>query len=57
MNMSDIIKNQDGFVCIPHPFDQMRSKRIDMIKLERFIDKVDMIEVFNSRNLFKNAND
>jgi predicted metal-dependent phosphoesterase TrpH len=50
------IKNQAGFVCVPHPLDQMRSKRIDMVELERFIDKVDMIEVFNSRNLFKNAN-
>lgn len=53
----DDIKNQDGFICIPHPFDQMRSKRIDMVKLEQFINKVNIIEVFNSRNLFNNANE
>jgi predicted metal-dependent phosphoesterase TrpH len=50
------IKNQGGITCIPHPFDRVRSKRINISKLMDAIDKVDMIEVFNSRNLFVMSN-
>jgi len=50
------IKSQGGITCIPHPFDRVRSKRINISKLMREIDQVDMIEIFNSRNLFEVSN-
>jgi len=50
------IKNQGGVTCIPHPFDRVRSKRINISKLIQEIDQVDMMEIFNSRNLFEASN-
>jgi len=45
----DRIKQQGGLVCVPHPFDRFRKSRLDANVLTRIIDKVDMIEGFNSR--------
>jgi len=51
------IKKQGGYSCIPHLFDKVRSKHADIVILNRFVDEIDMIEVFNSRNLFKGSNE
>lgn len=52
----ECIKGQGGIVCVPHPFDRLRSKRINSAMLDRFVKGIDMIEVFNSRNIFEKAN-
>jgi len=49
------IKDQGGIVCVPHPFDTYRKSRLKEGVLDRIIDSVDLIEVFNSRNLSKEA--
>jgi len=51
------IREQDGLVCIPHPFDRFRPSAIKEDTLNRIADKLDIIEVFNARTLiFKNRN-
>ncbi len=51
------IRDQNGIVCIPHPFDYFRKARITGKSLERIVDRVDMVEVFNSRNVVGKSND
>lgn len=46
------IRQQGGFVSVPHPFDRLRHSRMHFPTLERIIDQVDMLEVFNARNVF-----
>jgi hypothetical protein len=53
----EMIKEQGGLVYIPHPFDGFRKSAIDIIVLKRIVDKIDIIEVFNSRTLFHHANE
>jgi predicted metal-dependent phosphoesterase TrpH len=46
------IKGQGGLVCVPHPFDSMRTgSRLKTPALERLVEAgmVDIIEVFNAR--------
>jgi len=46
------IKGQGGLVCVPHPFDTMRTaSRLDTPALDRLVQAglVDILEVFNSR--------
>lgn len=45
------IREQGGIVGIPHPFDRWRSSPITLDALNRIVDDVDVIEVFNARNL------
>lgn len=45
------IKKQGGLVSIPHPTDILRKKIIDLQEVLPFMDQVDIIETFNSRNL------
>jgi predicted metal-dependent phosphoesterase TrpH len=47
------IRRQGGLVSIPHPFDTLRPSRISREALEEIISDVDMIEVFNSRDVFQ----
>ena len=49
------IKDQGGLVCIPHPFDRIRMSAFRNQMLEEFLPDIDIIEVFNSRNLFPGA--
>jgi predicted metal-dependent phosphoesterase TrpH len=50
------IREQGGLVNIPHPFDRVRPSAFRNVKmLESIADKVDIIEVFNSRSLFPGA--
>ena len=48
----ELIKAQGGLVSVPHPFDRLRSSRLSLNALETVIEQVDMIEVFNSRDIF-----
>ncbi|MHB8576451.1 MAG: PHP domain-containing protein [Dehalococcoidia bacterium] len=45
------IREQGGLVGVPHPFDRWRSSPITLEALDRIVDDVDIIEVFNARNL------
>jgi len=47
------IKRQGGLVSIPHPFDTLRTSRLGRAALEEIISEVDMIEIFNSRDLLQ----
>jgi predicted metal-dependent phosphoesterase TrpH len=47
------IRRQGGLVSIPHPFDTLRTSRITQEALEEIITEVDMLETFNSRDIFK----
>ena len=46
------IKEQGGLVCVPHPYDPLRSgTRIRPQALKEILPKVDLIEVFNSKSM------
>jgi len=50
------IRGQGGLICIPHPYDRVRPSALRNEKiLEELADRVDIIEVFNSRSLFPGA--
>jgi predicted metal-dependent phosphoesterase TrpH len=46
------IKRQGGLASVPHPFDLLRSSRLHTSALKQVIDSIDMIEIFNARNMF-----
>lgn len=52
----DRIKTQGGVVYIPHPFDRLRKSTIQPATLLEIISEIDIIEVFNSRVIFKADN-
>ncbi len=45
------IKAQDGLVCIPHPYDRLRSSVFRDQVFEDIMPEVDIIEAFNARSL------
>jgi predicted metal-dependent phosphoesterase TrpH len=47
-----LIKDQNGLVCIPHPFDTFRPSGLDNGLLEELADQIDIVEVFNARSPF-----
>jgi len=51
-----IIKEQGGLVYIPHPFSRWRRTRIKTDALERIRKDIDILEVFNGRNLSSSDN-
>lgn len=53
------IKDQGGLVCIPHPFDHVRSSALDSEVIERLVaeGQIDMVEVINSRTILKRSLD
>lgn len=52
----DKIKSQGGLVYVPHPFDKLRGSAIKRHALEEILPKVDIIETYNSRNVFSWSN-
>ena len=50
------IKEQGGLVSIPHPFDRFRGSVIDRQALEEIVPYIDIVEVFNSRNVLSRDN-
>lgn len=53
----DEIHDQGGLVILPHPFDQFRKKRLADLPRESLIDRIDIIEGYNSRNISKRSNE
>jgi len=49
----DEIKKQGGIVCISHPFDPHKTR---IINFDNLVNKIDSIEVFNSRVISKSHN-
>jgi predicted metal-dependent phosphoesterase TrpH len=43
------IKEQQGVVYLPHPFDEFRDSAVKIDDAEKIKNKIDLIEVFNSR--------
>ena len=52
----DRIKSQGGVVGVPHPFDPMRSA-LDYQRMVALMERIDFIETFNARIVFKSHND
>jgi len=50
------IREQDGLVFLPHPFDRMHTVP-DAATLHRHLADIDVFEVFNARVLFEASND
>jgi predicted metal-dependent phosphoesterase TrpH len=50
------IKEQDGLVYVPHPFDRMHAIP-DAATLHRHLSDIDVFEVYNARLLFEGYND
>ena len=46
------IRAQGGLVAVPHPFDLLRSSRLEKPAIEALVGSIDMIEIFNARNMF-----
>jgi predicted metal-dependent phosphoesterase TrpH len=46
------IKRQGGLASVPHPFDLLRSSRLHTSALNQVLDSIDMLEIFNARNMF-----
>jgi predicted metal-dependent phosphoesterase TrpH len=51
----DKIKEQDGIVYLPHPFDRLRNSRLK-IKDNNLLKSIDIVETFNSRCIFSKDN-
>ena len=51
------IKAQNGLVCVPHPFDRLRKSAITKEALLSICQEVDIIEVFNARNVYATDNE
>lgn len=49
------IKTQGGLVCIPHPYDRLRLSVLRNQSIYSIIAHVDIIEVFNARDLAPNS--
>ena len=47
------IKEQDGLVCIPHPFDTFRQSALTNSLTAGLIQQIDVIEIFNARSVFQ----
>ena len=45
------IREQDGLVCIPHPFDTIRPSAMNGDSIVKIIEHIDIVEVFNARTL------
>ena len=52
----DRIHQQGGVAYVPHPFDEVRGSRIQREALERVTPYIDMLEVFNARNVLPRFN-
>lgn len=51
------IKEQDGLVCIPHPFELVRTSALDSHIITEIVAQIDVIEVFNARNPFLHSSE
>jgi predicted metal-dependent phosphoesterase TrpH len=51
------LRDQGAFISVSHPFDRLRKGAWAEADLDKIIDKVDAIEVFNARCFTKKEND
>lgn len=51
MDTARAIMEQGGILSVPHPFDRYRSSAIERDALLEVTSELDMIEIFNSRNI------
>lgn len=51
------IRGQGGVIVIPHPTDRLRTSAMGRRTLERVIDRVDALEVFNARTFLPQDNE
>ncbi len=50
------IREQGGLVCVPHPFDRLRSSPLKTAALMRILPDVDAVEAFNARTSLRADN-
>jgi predicted metal-dependent phosphoesterase TrpH len=50
------LRDQGAFISVSHPFDRIRSGAWNQVDLDRIIDLVDAIEVFNARCWYSEDN-
>lgn len=51
------IKIQGGLLCAQHPYDKFRADALKAEVLERIVEQIDVVEVFNARNpLLRSSN-
>lgn len=53
----DKIHDQGGLVIAPHPIDPLRKEAMGFGNLLKHISDIDIIEIYNSRNLLNSTND
>jgi predicted metal-dependent phosphoesterase TrpH len=46
------IRKQGGLVCVPHPFDRLRTSKLDPDALREIEQEIDIVEVYNARNVY-----
>lgn len=54
MSLADTInaiREQNGLIAVPHPTDQLRRHAVGRKNIRPWLRQVDIIEIFNSRNL------
>jgi predicted metal-dependent phosphoesterase TrpH len=49
------IKDQGGLLCAQHPFDKIRPDSLKSEIMNEIAEQIDVIEVFNARNLFSGS--
>jgi len=47
------IHEQGGLVNVPHPFSRIAHRRPREQELERYVDRLDLIEVYNARSVWR----
>jgi predicted metal-dependent phosphoesterase TrpH len=53
----DRVRDQGGIVGVSHPADRLRREAMGLDRLEPIVDRVDALEVFNARCLYKSDNE
>jgi predicted metal-dependent phosphoesterase TrpH len=51
------IKAQGGLLCAQHPYDKIRADSLKAEVMKKIADQIDMVEVFNARNLMKKSSE
>ena len=52
----DLIHDQGGLAYVPHPFSRNRRRHLHRSALERLAAKLDIVEVFNAREVASSSN-
>jgi len=52
----DLIHDQGGLAYVPHPFSRNRRRHLHRSTLERLAAKLDIVEVFNAREVASSSN-